>query len=136
MFSEKALHAIMGLNFPLWVGGYGNAAALERIGFDVFNDIIDHSYQFYPRLIDRCYWAVELNRRILQDLDYARYCRQRADSRLRLNLQRLHDGTAAKFNESVMAAWPPHISDPVRAAMQQEKARAIRSWQDLGFVPD
>jgi hypothetical protein len=106
------------------------------MGFDVFNDVIDHSYQYHSSLIDRWYWAVELNRRILQDLDYARYCRQRADSRLRLNLQRLHDGTAAKFNESMMAAWPPHIADPVREAMQQEKALAIKSWQDLGFVPD
>ena len=136
MFSEKTLHAIMGLNFPLWVGGYGNAAALERMGFDVFNDVIDHSYQYHTRLIDRCYWAIELNRRILQDLDYARYCRQRANSRLRLNFQRLHDGTAAKFNQSVMAEWPTHIADPVRAAMQQEKAQAIRSWHELGFVPD
>ena len=57
VFTEKTLYALMALNFPLFIGGYGHADQLTRMGFDVFDDIIDHSYQYKETLFERCYYA-------------------------------------------------------------------------------
>ena len=72
---EKYLMAIYGCCFPIFCGGYGTADYLSNIGFDVFHDVIDHSYQYeiHPGL--RVLNALESNREILENhnlkkLDY------------------------------------------------------------------
>jgi len=74
-FDEKYLMAIYGCCFPIFCGGYGTADYLSNIGFDVFHDVIDHSYQYeiHPGL--RVLNALESNREILENhnlkkLDY------------------------------------------------------------------
>jgi len=131
-FGEKTLHAIMGMNFPLWVGGYGNARALQRLGFDVFNDVIDHSYQNLPRLVDRCYQAIALNRRILEDLDYARWQRQRCATRLRANWYHLFSGKLENINDEIVQHWPSDVAQLVRPQMINERERIKQQWQLTG----
>lgn len=131
-FGEKTLHAILGLNFPLWVGGYGQAQAFQRLGFDAFTDVIDHSYQYYPRLIDRCYQAIELNRRILEDCDYARWQRQRCESRLRANWYHLFSGSLEQINDEICETWPRSIRDLVRPVMIEEREFIKQRWQQTG----
>ena len=43
--SEKTLWAILGCNIPI-VSGYGMATYMERIGFDMFRDIVNYSSEF------------------------------------------------------------------------------------------
>ena len=43
--SEKTLWAILGYNIPI-VSGYAMATYMERIGFDMFTDIVDYSSEF------------------------------------------------------------------------------------------
>jgi hypothetical protein len=39
------------------------------LGFDLFDDIVDHSYQNMLDPLDRCYYALKLNLDLLQDFD-------------------------------------------------------------------
>jgi len=64
--TEKYVMSLYGCCFPIFCGGYRLADQLTRIGFDVFDDIIDHSYQYelHPGL--RILNALELNRKLLE----------------------------------------------------------------------
>jgi hypothetical protein len=65
--TEKTLMAIWGGTLPIWVGGWGTADWMRSAGFDVFDDVIDHSYQWMSDPYDRCYHAIYDNLDILQD---------------------------------------------------------------------
>jgi hypothetical protein len=75
--TEKTLMAICGGTMPLWVGGWRIPEYMSQMGFDIFSDVIDHSYQNEPDPWDRCYCAIERNLDLLKkfnvaDLDTAR----------------------------------------------------------------
>jgi hypothetical protein len=110
-FTEKTLYAMLGLCFPIWVGGYGQAQAFESLGLDSFSDIINHDYQWAPTLIERCYQAVALNRRILEDLEYARACRERCWDRLIQNRQWIYTEKLVDHNNHLIARWPDYVLD-------------------------
>ena len=77
VFSEKTVFALLGKTFPLWVGGGINQAQeFKKMGFDIFDDVIDHSYQHYTTLIERCYYAFERNLHILSNYEYASKIRE------------------------------------------------------------
>jgi hypothetical protein len=86
-FTEKSMYPVLGLNLPIWVGGKYQASEFEKFGFDVFNDIIDHSYQYCDTLIERCYRAIADNRDILSNLDLATEVRSKVMPRLLKNRQ-------------------------------------------------
>jgi len=67
--SEKTFMAFYGGTIPIWVGGWRSADRLREIGFDMFDDIVDHSYQALPDPMDRAYYAVERNLALLRDFD-------------------------------------------------------------------
>jgi len=67
MFTEKSLMPIWGGTLPIWVGGWGIADYMKSLGFDVFDDVIDHSYQWLPDPYDRCYFAIKNNLEILKN---------------------------------------------------------------------
>lgn len=86
-FTEKSAYPLLGLNLPIWVGGKYQAEEFEKLGFDVFNDYIDHRYQYCDSLMERCYRAVADNYKILSDVDVAADIRQKAMPRLLNNRQ-------------------------------------------------
>ena len=61
IITEKTLMALMGGTIPLWFGGWKNAQALAKLGFDVFEDIVDHSYETLEDPYDRCTQSLERN---------------------------------------------------------------------------
>ena len=44
VFTEKTLNSVLGHTFPSWIGGYKQAEGWKNLGFDTFDDIIDHKY--------------------------------------------------------------------------------------------
>jgi hypothetical protein len=88
-FSEKTLFSVLGLTFPIWVGGYGQAEAWESLGFDTFSDVINHRYQYMNTLVERCYYALYDNRHLLDDFDYAAKLRKMHRKRLLANREML-----------------------------------------------
>ena len=91
-FSEKTLFSVLGLTFPIWIGGYGQAESWAALGFDTFDDVINHSYQYKNTLVERCYYALYDNRHLLGNPEYADSIRQRMMPRLLANREMLVSG--------------------------------------------
>lgn len=119
VITEKTLYAFFGLTFPLWIGNYAQAHAIEQIGLDVFNDVINHDYQWYPTLIERCYWAVELNKKILSDLGLAKRTREKHFDRLLSNRQFLLSDGLGMYCDQQIQGFPVQYRDP--AALVKQK---------------
>lgn len=108
-FSEKTVYAMLGLTMPIWVGGYAQAQEWKKLGFDVFDDIIDHSYQFAETLIERCYLAIKLNLKVLTDLDLVSSLRYKVKNRLLANQQLIMSDHISKQNNISMSQWPDDL---------------------------
>jgi hypothetical protein len=70
--TEKTANSFLGCNFPIILGGCGIVAHLRELGFDMFDDVVDHSYDQIANPFDRIVSAVESNRRLLLDTDHAK----------------------------------------------------------------
>ena len=88
MLTEKTAHAFYGCNFPIILSGCGAVAHLRDIGLDMFDDVIDHGYDLINNPFDRIVAAIESNRRLLTDPDYAKQswlnCRSRFESNIKV----------------------------------------------------
>jgi len=89
VYTEKTIYSIHGLTFPLWIGGYKQAETWRIKGFDVFDDVINHDYQYCDTLLERCTRAFADNLKILTDLDFAREQKIKHLDRLRKNRELL-----------------------------------------------
>jgi hypothetical protein len=88
-YTEKTAFALLGQTFPIWIGGKYQAEQFAKLGYDVFDDVIDHSYQYRDTLIERCYYAIADNLNILKDLQHAAELRTSMVERLAANRQKL-----------------------------------------------
>ena len=70
--TEKTLNSIYGKSFPILISSPGIVAFLRSMGMDVFDDIIDHSYDEIENPIDRIYQAINSNRELLTDTNKAK----------------------------------------------------------------
>jgi hypothetical protein len=88
MLTEKTAHSFYGCNFPIILSGAGAVAHLRGLGLDMFDDVVDHSYDQIHNPFDRIVTAVESNRRLLTDSDYAKqswtHCRSRFERNVRV----------------------------------------------------
>jgi hypothetical protein len=121
VFTEKIVFAALGLTFPIWIGGYNQASEWKRLGFDIFDDIIDHSYQNYNTLIERCYYAFSRNIELLSNKEKATELRLNFKDRLLNNRELLIQNHLAKFVDQEISKFPedlqlvmPEIVDPFR----------------------
>jgi hypothetical protein len=114
VFTEKTLYAIMALTFPIYVGGYGHADQLKRMGFDTFDDIIDHSYQYKETLFERCYYAFLNNLELLSNLEFASTMRKQHLSRLKANQNKLHQGQIKIFIDNTVSSWPSSLQEAIQ----------------------
>ena len=106
IFTEKTIYAVLGLTFPIWVGGYEQAKEWADIGFDTFDDIIDHSYQSYDTLIERCYYAFANNLHLLSDIDQLRELRLQNKQRLLKNRELLLNNRLGQYVDEQIATLP------------------------------
>lgn len=68
IITEKTLMAIYGGTVPVWVGGWRIADYMRDQGFDVFDDLVDHSYQSLADPAERVQQAVRRNQHLLTQL--------------------------------------------------------------------
>jgi hypothetical protein len=114
VFTEKTAYALLGKTFPIWIGGGINQAQkFEQMGFDVFHDVIDHSYQFYDTLIERCYYAFERNLDILTNYEYSCKIRESMMHRLDLNQQLLKNKQVDIFCKQQISQWPRELQQAI-----------------------
>jgi hypothetical protein len=91
MLTEKTAHCFYGCNFPIILCGAGSVAHLRDLGLDMFDDVVDHAYDQIHNPFDRIVTAVESNRRLLTDLDYAKQSWTHCRSRFEQNVQVMRD---------------------------------------------
>lgn len=70
LLTEKTLNSIYGMNFPILLCGQGAVSLLRKMGMDMFDDVVDHSYDQLENPVDRMYAALAKNARLLTDSDY------------------------------------------------------------------
>lgn len=64
--TEKYLNALYGLTMPI-VSGYNSCDCLKSMGFDIFDDIVDTSYQHIENAATRAWQMMELNKTVFSD---------------------------------------------------------------------
>jgi hypothetical protein len=126
VFTEKTAYALLGLTFPIWVGCYQQADEFRRMGFDVFDDIINHSYQHRPTLIERCYYAFADNLELLSNRERTFALRQELMPRLLKNRELLLNGQVNRYIENEIGAWP--------ADLQQVMPEIFRIFGNLNIL--
>jgi hypothetical protein len=72
LVTEKTLNSIYGCNFPIILSGVGHVQHLRDMGFDMFDDIIDHSYDTMTDPFDRIFNAIDNNKRLITDPEYVK----------------------------------------------------------------
>jgi len=72
MLTEKTAHSFFGCNFPIILSGRGAIQHLRDIGFDMFDDVVDHNYDLIANPFDRITAALDANKRLLTDVEYAK----------------------------------------------------------------
>lgn len=97
-FSEKTIMSIYSGHFLIWPGMYKSAETFKNMGFDIFEDIIDHSYQYLEHPGRRIVEAFLRNRDFLNDIDLQNKCRERMLDRLNYNLQLIRSPEILKQN--------------------------------------
>jgi hypothetical protein len=70
--TEKTYHSLLGGNIPIWNSTQGTVDFVRNLGFDVFDDIIDHSYSNEENIVDRVYKSIYNNKKILEDSNFAK----------------------------------------------------------------
>lgn len=63
--TEKTLNSIYGCNFPIWISSEGIVNFLRSMGLDVFDDIVDHSYDSIENPGERIFRAIKDNYNLL-----------------------------------------------------------------------
>ena len=63
--TEKTLHFIYGANFPIMISSPGTVEFLRNMGIDMFDDVVDHSYDSIKDPAERINTAIDSNIDIL-----------------------------------------------------------------------
>jgi hypothetical protein len=113
IITEKTIFALIGLTVPIWPGGYRHAEGMQEMGFDVFADLIDHSYQHESTMFMRCFRAFKDNLDILKDLQNAKSIRQKIMPRLLQNREHLFSPRLIDWYQTRIKTWPCG-SKPIR----------------------
>jgi hypothetical protein len=67
LITEKTANCFYGCSFPIWISSPGIVEFLRNFGLDVFDDIIDHSYDKEEHPVRRMYLAILKNVHLLLD---------------------------------------------------------------------
>jgi hypothetical protein len=101
-FTEKTLWAMLGLNFPIWLGGCSQAELWKTVGFDTFDDVIDQTYQYEHDPMLRIQLALDNNIRLLTDLEYVSDLRNQLMVRLKRNRELVLNGTIKRHTDQLL----------------------------------
>ena len=91
MLTEKTLNPIYLGHFIIWPGSWGIADAAKRIGLDVFDDYIDHSYQYLEHPGERVVEAFLRNKGFLDNIELQQEAKNKCRTRMQSNLDLVRD---------------------------------------------
>jgi small subunit ribosomal protein S8 len=106
--TEKTTHAFYGCNFPIILSGCGAIQHLRDVGFDMFDDIIDHRYGDLENPIDRVSRAIDDNEHLLCNGDRVKTLWQENRHRfiknveVAKNIERFYQDRARKIWQNIV----------------------------------
>lgn len=86
IINEKYLNSVYGLNFPIMIGMAGIVEHLRQLGLDMFDDIVDHSYDSVEDHYARMSRALQDNRHLLENRHWAINSWQTCRPRFKANI--------------------------------------------------
>lgn len=95
-FTEKTAMAVYSGHFMIWPGGWKTPDSMKLIGLDVFDDVIDHSYQYIEHPGERVIQAITRNLDFLQDIEKQQQTRLQLKDRLIKNFEFLRNVNRVK----------------------------------------
>jgi hypothetical protein len=106
MITEKTLMAMYGGTLPIWVGGWRIPDAMRDLGFDVFDDVIDHRYSTLPDPADRLDQALTKNIDLLRDFETVSKFIKQNIPRLQHNLELIKQNVFLNMINEKLKDWP------------------------------
>jgi hypothetical protein len=98
--TEKTMHCFVAFNFPIILSSCSTVQFLRDIGFDMFDDIIDHSYDKIEDSALRVVSAIDFNYEILHNGDLAKRKWQECQGRFEKNWEFISSGKLAQWYEA------------------------------------
>lgn len=87
IITEKFINSVYGFNFPIILGVPNTVAHLRNLGFDMFDDVIDHSYDTIIDPLPRLIQALSSNISLLQDSELAKNSWRTCQHRMKNNVE-------------------------------------------------
>jgi hypothetical protein len=100
LLTEKTMHCFAAFNFPIILSSCGTVQFLRDIGFDMFDDIVTHSYDMEPDPVKRIVMALDNNIALLQNRDLAKQKWQECLPRFEKNWEFISSGKLAQWYEA------------------------------------
>jgi hypothetical protein len=132
--TEKTVMAMYGGTLPIWVGGWKLATYSRSLGFDVFDDIIDHSYEALDDPWDRCYYAIEKNLQLLTNFDQAKQVINDHQGRLRKNIKLLETNPYFKDCLLKIESYPEPIKSALFSISQQFRQKMFEKVELMHWL--
>jgi hypothetical protein len=85
LISEKFKNSVYGFNLPIIISSVGYVQHLREIGFDMFDDVINHDYDTVQDPLMRIATAIIDNERLLKDAEFAKKVWSNCYARLEQN---------------------------------------------------
>ena len=120
IFTEKTLYSILGLNFPIWIGGAWQADEFKKMGLDSFDDIVNHDYQYCDTLLERCYRAFSDNIELLTNLEKTKKIREQCYPRFLKNRDLILNGRITTAIDNKIANLPANLQAFINATWHRD----------------
>lgn len=105
IMTEKFINSVYGCNFPIILCVKDTVQHLRDLGFDMFDDVVDHSYDSITNPFLRMTTAIDLNRELLLNGELAKSKWRECRDRFYNNCQaanRLYETAPAKTVDALM----------------------------------
>ena len=104
--TEKYLNSVYGYNLPIIFSTAGTVNYLRQQGFDMFDNVIDHSYDSIQDPLQRIFCAIESNKKLLTDKKYAQQAWQKSilglDSNYKFASTKIYDHFTKQVEEQLL----------------------------------
>lgn len=125
LYTEKTIMACYGGTFPIWVGGWKIATYARTLGFDVFDDVIDHSYEEYADPWDRAYYAIEKNIDLLRNFNRAKALIEQHQHRLQHNVDLIQSNPYLKQCIATIEAAPSPLKEALHHVLTHYRGNVL-----------
>ena len=123
LVTEKTIMALYGGTLPIWIGGWGIPDTMRQLGFDVFDDIVDHNYEHMPDPWDRVYHAVEKNLHLLKDTKITQEFMKNNHPRLQHNVDLINSNVFQKYITDKISKFNPVLQRLLESITQGQGFR-------------